>query len=98
MDNPKTPAQRGSRIMADTETGATEIAFSVKSERLRLDQSLHPLPTTRNSVLTPHAVRALKQKLSNTGAPARERRKSERLHRQTPREGLRNLSRSMINY
>lgn len=98
MDSPKTPAQRGSRMMADTETGATDIAFGGNSELLRLDQSLHPLPTTRKSVLTPYAVRTLKQKLSTAEAPARERRKSERLHRQTPREGLRNLSRSTIYY
>ena len=44
---------------------------------------------------TPHAIRALQQRRAAGPTPARDRRRSGRQQRETPRDILRNLSRGM---
>ena len=44
---------------------------------------------------TPHAIRALLQRRAADSTPARDRRRSGRQQRETPRDVLRNLSRGM---
>lgn len=45
---------------------------------------------------TPHVIRALQQRHAATIAPARNRRRSGRAERESPRDALRQLSRSML--
>ncbi|KAL2037911.1 hypothetical protein N7G274_009386 [Stereocaulon virgatum] len=51
---------------------------------------LQPTFGNRSNPTTPHAIRALQQRRAT---PGRDRRKSRRLQRETPRDVLRNLSR-----
>lgn len=45
---------------------------------------------------TPHAIRALQQRHAAANTPARNRRRSGRAERESPRDALRQLSRSMF--
>ena len=96
MDHPRTLAQPSDLSRVALGMRAVDVASGGESKLAQLDQSSQLLPSARKSLPTPHTVRALKQKQSNAETPARERRKSGRLQRQTPRDGLRNLSRSTI--
>ncbi|MCJ1358809.1 MAG: hypothetical protein MMC33_008809 [Icmadophila ericetorum] len=93
MDHPRTLAQPSDLSRVALGMRAVDVASGGESKLAQLDQSSQLLPSARKSLPTPHTVRALKQKQSNAETPARERRKSGRLQRQTPRDGLRNLSR-----
>ena len=56
-------------------------------------QPLQPTLANRSNPTTPHAIRAMQQRRAT---PGRDRRKSGRLQRETPRDILRNLGKRML--
>lgn len=52
------------------------------------------VPSKRGAPTTPHAIRALQQRRAAALTPGRDRRRSGRMQRETPRDTLRQLSRS----
>ncbi|KAF1809877.1 hypothetical protein P152DRAFT_484232 [Eremomyces bilateralis CBS 781.70] len=89
--NPATPSER-----ASSRQPASAFKIPVRTpgslsrgprtiSRSRLQRSTKPT--------TPHAIRAYQQRIDRAGTPGRDRRKSGRLQRETPRDTLRNLSR-----
>ena len=57
-----------------------------------------PVPAKRSAPSTPHAIRALEQRRLAALTPSRERRRSGRQQRDSPRDVLRNLSRGMHRF
>ena len=84
--NPSTPQRRASSVGAPV-VGALSAKSCTSGARWPLQAPL----TTRNNPVTPHAIRAL---LQRRATPGRDRRKSGRTQRETPRDALRNLSKS----
>ena len=79
--DPSTPHKRASSV-------------GTRSAKSRTPGTFRPLQaswTARNNPVTPHAIRDLQQRRAT---PGRDRRKSGRVQRETPRDALRNLSRS----
>ena len=78
---PSTPQRRASSTSA----------LSAKSRTPGARRPLQARLTSRSNPATPYAIRALQQRRAT---PGRDRRKSGRTQRETPRDALRNLSRS----
>lgn len=88
---PSTPQRRASSTGATTSRGYNVGVQSAKSSTSGTRRPLQASLTTRSNPATPHAIRALQQRRAT---PGRDRRKSGRMLRETPRGALRNLSRS----
>ena len=89
--NPSMPNKCASSVGVTASWGN---AVDTRSAKSRTPSAFRPLQeslTTNSNPLTPHAFRDLQQRRAT---PGRNRRKSGRIQRETPRDGLRNLSRS----
>ena len=88
MKNPSTPRRRASSVGTTTSRG--DAKSRVPGARRPPQASLK----ARSNPATPHAIRALQQRRAT---PGRDRRKSGRMQRETPRDALRNLSKSRFS-
>ena len=86
---PSTPQRRASSTGATTSRVHAVRALFAKSRTPVALRPLYASLTTRSNPATPHAIRALQQRRAT---PSRNRLKSVRMLRETPRNTLRNLS------
>ena len=61
-------------------------------------RAIRVAPKKHGPATTPHAIRALQQRRTAALTPSRNKRRSGRLQRETPRDTLRNLSKSMTPF
>ena len=90
-----TPIQRafGSAPRSLNRTAGTKSAKTLQTPSHR--RPLRLAPAKRGSPTTPHVIRALQQRRAAATTPGRDRRRSGRLQRETPRDMLRNLSKGI---
>lgn len=93
LKHPSTPQRRASSIGTTTSRDNTVGALFAKSRVPGARRPLQASLTGRNNPATPHAIRALQQRRA---IPSRDRRKSGRMQRETPRNALRKLSNSRL--
>ncbi|MCJ1326904.1 hypothetical protein MMC10_003570 [Thelotrema lepadinum] len=84
---PSTGAASDSRVSGRTTTTQRRYGTTAVGKYPR------PVPAKRSAPSTPHAIRALEQRRQAALTPSRERRRSGRQQRDSPRDVLRNLSR-----
>ncbi|KAI9795469.1 MAG: hypothetical protein M1833_006999 [Piccolia ochrophora] len=88
IQRPSTPPERPSSAAALSTRRSARRTPSVQARG-----PSRPTPSRRGAPTTPHAIRALQQRRAAALTPGRDRRRSGRLQRETPRDLLRNLSR-----
>ncbi|KAH0543768.1 hypothetical protein FGG08_001950 [Glutinoglossum americanum] len=93
IHKPSTPQQRASSAGPPSARRSARRTPSAQGRTPRGAGALRPVPSRRTIPTTPHAVRALQQRRAAAITPGRDRRRSGRGIRDSPRDVLRGLSR-----
>lgn len=94
IQKPSTPLRRASSTGPSSGRRYTTQIPAAQTRTPRVSGFGKPLPNRRGAPTTPHAIRALQQRRAAALTPGRDRRRSGRMQRETPRDVLRNLSKS----
>ncbi|KAI9848525.1 MAG: hypothetical protein M1837_007194 [Sclerophora amabilis] len=89
---PTTPLRRASSVGAMSGKWLGQRTPSERAQTPGTTGPLRPKVTGRGAPTTPHALRALQQRRAGALTPRRDRRRSGRMQRETPRDTLRALS------
>ncbi|KAI9754442.1 MAG: Rho GTPase protein rac1 [Chaenotheca gracillima] len=90
---PATPFRRASSVGAGSAPRTRQRTPSAGNRTPGTARTLRPIPSRRAVPTTPHALRAFQRRRAAGATPGRDRRRSGRVQRETPRETLRALSR-----
>ncbi|KAI9875237.1 MAG: hypothetical protein M1830_008719 [Pleopsidium flavum] len=92
LQKPSTPLRRESSAGPSSVHRYTAHIPAGQTRTPRADGLPKGVPSRRGAPTTPHAIRALQQRRAAALTPGRDRRRSGRMQRETPRDILRNLS------
>ncbi len=91
---PSTPLRRASSAGPSSVPKYTAQIAAAQTRTPKAGGLPKALPSRRGAPTTPHAIRALQQRRAAALTPGRDRRRSGRMQRESPRDALRNLSKS----
>ncbi|KAI9819198.1 MAG: hypothetical protein M1827_007354 [Pycnora praestabilis] len=93
IQKPSTPLRRASSAGPSSTKRSARPTPAGRARTPGPSITLRPTSTKHGAPTTPHAIRALQQRRAAALTPGRDRRRSGRVRRETPRDVLRGLSR-----
>lgn len=96
IQKPFTPLRRAASVEPTSVNYTARHNAAAQARTPRTRGPSRAVPSKRGPPTTPHAIRALQQRRAAALTPGRDRRRSGRMQRETPRDILRQLSRGKL--